>query len=268
MRRVCLAVLLLLPAVFAAPPPAPADERHECLIEPWALVELGARNTGVLEDLAVDRGDEVTEGQRIATLHSDVERAAVALAQKRAESTTQIELAEARAEFEKLSIERNETLFDREVISPRQMDESKAAYRIAELRVAEAELERWLAGLEYERALALQDLKTVRTPVSGVVVAINRSEGEYLAEGDHVASIAQIDPVRAEAFLPLEMLDRVKEGDEVRVFPQQPVGRELKGIVDVVDRVVEARSGTIGVRVRIQNPEKLTLAGLRCYLEF
>ncbi|HEX2138255.1 MAG TPA: efflux RND transporter periplasmic adaptor subunit [Woeseiaceae bacterium] len=264
--RVPFAVLLLLVVLLVAP--AAAGERHECLIEPWELVRLGARNTGVLEDVSVDRGDEVAKGETIASLSSEVERAAVALAQKKAESTTLIELAQARSEFEKLSIDRNATLFDRNVISPRQMDESKATYRIAELRVAEAQLERELAELEYHRALALHDLKTVRTPISGVVVEINRSEGEYLAEGDHVASIAQIDPVRAEAFLPLEMLGRVKEGDVVRVFPQEPVGRELKGVVDVVDRVVEARSGTIGIRVRVENPEKLTLAGLRCELEF
>jgi RND family efflux transporter MFP subunit len=268
MIRPCFAALALILLALARPVATSAAERYECLLEPWEIVKLGARSTGVLQDLRIDRGDAVDEGQEIASLNSEVENASVALAKAKAESTTQIELAEARAEFEKLSSERNEALFKRRVISSQQMDEAEATLRIAELRVNEAKLDRQLSELEYRRALALYDLKTIRTPIAGVVVSIDRTSGEYVAEGDHVATIAQIDPIRAEAYLPLDLLDRLSEGAKVRVFPQAPVGGELEGVIEVVDRIVEARSGTIGVRVRIQNPEKLTLAGLRCDLEF
>ena len=77
-----------------------------------------------------------------------------------------------------------------------------------------------------------------------------------------------IDPLRVEAFLPLERLPLLMEGAKVKIFPQEPVGGEFDGVIDVVDRVVDARSGTIGIRIRVENPQKLTLAGLRCNLQF
>lgn len=262
-------LIVALSMLFASLAPAPlaAGESYECLLEPWKVVRLGARSTGVLERLGVDRGDEVEAGQEVASLNSEVERAALALAEARAASTARIELAEARAELERIALERNETLFRRKVISSQQMDEARASYRIASLQVAEAQDERRLAELEERRARAIFDLKTIRTPISGIVVSVERTAGEYLSEGEPVAVIAQIDPIRAEAFLPLEALALVRPGDRVTVRPRPPVGGVYRGVVDVVDRVVEARSGTVGVRVRIDNPEKRTLAGVRCDLE-
>lgn len=268
MLRSCTRTLMLLVGVVLVPVAPFAGERHECLLEPWKVVRLGARSTGVLEQLLVDRGDELTKGQNVASLNSEVERASVTLAEARANSTVLIELAEARAELVGLSSLRNEALFKRKVISSQQMDEAKAANKIATLQVAGAKYEKMIAGLEHHRVLAIQDLKTIWTPINGIVISTNRTEGEYLSEGDHVATIAQIDPIRAEAFLPLEMLSLVKEGDVVRIYPRDPVGGEFKGVIDVVDRVVDARSGTVGIRVRIDNPEKLTLAGMRCDMEF
>ncbi len=268
MLRSCTRTLMLLVGVVLVPVAPFAGERHECLLEPWKVVRLGARSTGVLEQLLVDRGDEVTKGQNVASLNSEVERASAALAEARANSTVQVELAEARAELEGLSSLRNEALFKRKVISSQQMDEAKAANKIATLQVAGAEDGKMMAGLEYQRVLAFYDLKTIRTPIDGIVISTDRTEGEYLSEGEPVATIAQIDPIRAEAFLPLEMLSLVKEGDEVTIYPQDPVGGEFKGVIEVVDRVVDARSGTVGIRVRVDNPEKLTLAGMRCDMEF
>ena len=44
--------------------------------------------------------------------------------------------------------------------------------------------------------------------------------------------------------------------------------RDLCTGADTARLVVDARSGTIGIRIRVENPQKLTLAGLRCNLQF
>lgn len=244
----------------------PAKALEECLIQPWKTIEVGARSTGVLDRLLIDRGSDVIAGQNIASLDADLEVAAVELARAKAESDTGIELAQARADYEKLSVERNRALFERRVISSQQMDEAEATHRIALLQVQQAMDDKRLAALELARATTLQELKTVVSPADGVVVSTDRSVGEYLTEGDHVATIAIVDPLRAEAFLPLERLAGAEEGMKVRVYPQQPIGGELEGVIDVIDRVVDARSGTVGIRVRIENPEHKALGGLRCEL--
>jgi RND family efflux transporter MFP subunit len=246
----------------------PAVALDECLIEPWKVIQLGARSTGVLETLIIDRGEEVAAGQLVASLNSEIERASLELAEARAENGTLIALASARAEYEDVAAERNESLFKRKIISAQQIEEARATHRIAQLQVVQAEDEQKIARLELKRAQAIYDLKSIRSPIDGIVISTDRTEGEFLDDGDHVATIAMIDPLRVEAFLPLERLPLLEEGARVKIFPQEPVGGEFDGVIDVVDRVVDARSGTIGIRIRVENPEKLTLAGLRCNLQF
>ena len=256
-------VSLLLPFEVAK-----AEQRYECLIEPWKIVRVGARSTGILSALHIDRADTVTSGQEIARLNSEIEAASLRLAEERANSTIRIELAQARADYEKLVLARAQTLFERDVVSEQELDTALASFKVAELQVDEAAYQKDLAALERERAQALYDLRTIVSPLNGVVVSTDRALGEFLSDDDNVATIAQIDPLKVQAFLPLDMIGKVRVGDTVRVFPQVPAGGQYEGVVDVVDKVVDARSATIGIRVRLPNPEGLTLAGLRCELTF
>ena len=50
--------------------------------------------------------------------------------------------------------------------------------------------------------------------------------------------------------------------------PEEPVGGEYRAEIVVVDRVVDAASGTFGVRLTLPNPNNEVLAGLRCRVDF
>jgi multidrug efflux pump subunit AcrA (membrane-fusion protein) len=56
----------------------------DCLIGPHVVVAVSSPVEGVVETIAVDRGDLVGKGHVLATLESSVERASVALAAARA----------------------------------------------------------------------------------------------------------------------------------------------------------------------------------------
>jgi multidrug efflux pump subunit AcrA (membrane-fusion protein) len=74
------------------PMPAQAESiEYEGLIEPYMVVEVGSPVPGVLETVAVDRGEMVKEGQVLGRLQSDVEKANVELARARAEMEAPIE---------------------------------------------------------------------------------------------------------------------------------------------------------------------------------
>lgn len=263
-----VAVALGLVAVVGTAEAQSTEQLHECLIQPRAVVKIGSRSTGVLETLEVDRGVVVTKGQVIARLNSDIETASLKLAEERANSTIDIDLAEARRTYEESNLGRVQTLFDRNVTSAQELETARASYEIARLQVSAAEQAKIEAQLDFERAKAVFSLLTIRSPLEGIVMATGLSPGEYVGETSVIATIAEIDPLHVEAFLPLMMMDAVKVGDPVEVLPQEPVGGTLRGVIDVVDSVVDARSGTIGVRVKVDNPEKRTLAGLRCQIRF
>jgi RND family efflux transporter MFP subunit len=260
--------LLYLTFAMLMPAPAMAQGMDECLIEPWRVVRLAARTTGVLSSLSVDRGDTLSEGTVVASLNSEVEKASLALAQARAASTAALDLTQARVDFEEQNLLRAETLFSRKVSSNQQIDEARTTLRLAKLQVAQSESDRELAKLELARAQAIFDLKTVISPVDGIVMSVDRTVGEFLGDGDHIATLAVIDPLRAEVFLSLDHLTSVRLGMKVKVLPQLKEMGELEGVVEVVDRVIDARSGSFGVRIRLQNPELKTIAGMRCTADF
>jgi len=52
------------------------------------------------------------------------------------------------------------------------------------------------------------------------------------------------------------------------VYPEDPVGGRYDATVDVVDRVFDAASGTIGVRLNLRNPDYALPAGLKCQVRF
>jgi RND family efflux transporter MFP subunit len=246
--------------------PAAAEE-YDCLIAPWRVVELGTAAAGIIEEIGIDRGDRIDEGQVIARMDSAIEQSTAALARQRANSTTSVELAQAQFEFESGNLDRARTLNERGVLPDQEISQAEAAFEISRLRVSEAREDKNAAELELKRAETILERLVLRSPLDGVVMDVQSSVGEYVAQTDTVATIAMIDPLRVEAFLPLEVLGRIQEGDEVAILPQEPVGGRFIATLDVIDEVIDARSGTIGVRLRLDNPRQLTLAGLNCRME-
>lgn len=124
-----------------------------------------------------------------------------------------------------------------------------------------------LADLELRKSTAELARRIIRTPVSGVVIERALSTGEFVKQ-DPIMKIAQLDPLRVEAFAPVEMLGEIGTGMEVEVMPEAPVGGVYRAKVTVVDRVLDAASGTFGVRMELPNPDYQLPAGLRCKVRF
>jgi membrane fusion protein (multidrug efflux system) len=261
---VFLAAGLLAGAAFAQTPPRPVAPRFEspvvpirvlpqsgnagkqfgedmeCLVEPNLVTSLGSPVEGTLAEVLVDRGAVVSKGQVIARLHSKVEEATV-------------KLKAAQEEFGKRKVERNEELFKKQLISANEKDELETQTRIA--------------GLELAQQQQVLEQRTIRSPVSGVVVERLLAPGERVGDGK-IVKIAQIDPLNVEVIAPAELLGRVRTGmaGEVRFGALLP-GTHRASVV-VVDRVVDAASGTFGVRLRLPNPEGRIPAGIKCTVRF
>ena len=259
-----LAVLLILCAVPArAAEPLVVDG----LIEPHKVVEIGSSVAGVLETVDVERGDRVREGQMVAALKSGVEKATLALARARAELDAEISQKEEQLAFRIRRQTRFEQLYQSKAVPFEKMDEAETDRTLAELDLRQAEESRRIAELEMKRAAAILDQRTIRSPISGVVVERYMSPGEYI-EDKPIVKIAQIDPLNVEVILSVEHLGKIRQGSEARVFPQEPVGGSYRAKVTVVDKVVDAASGTFGVRLEMPNPRYRISAGIKCRVEF
>jgi multidrug efflux pump subunit AcrA (membrane-fusion protein) len=68
-----------------------------------------------------------------------------------------------------------------------------------------------------------------------------------------------------------QVLARLHSGVEratADVSPENPVGQVYKVKVTIVDRVIDAASGTFGVRLELPNPKYRLPAGLKCKVSF
>src|ERR1044071_8817739 len=128
---------------------------------------------------------------------------------------------------------------------------------------AQAELtNRHLADLELQRTAAEVSLRTIRSPINGVVVERFMSPGEFPKQ-EKILKLAQINPLRIEAYAPVSLLGKIAVGMEASVKMEDPVSGLHKAKVTIVDRVVDGASGTFGIRLELPNPDLKFPAGLK-----
>ena len=153
------------------------------------------------------------------------------------------------------------------VVSDLELDEVESARLLAEASLMQAEENRRLNALDLRRAEALLAQRTIESTLTGVVVRVILSPGEY-ADPPQILELAQIDPLRIEVFVPVSALGQIEVGMTGQVMPEQPIGGSYPAEVTVVDRVVDAASGTFGVRLELPNPDAVLSAGLKCRVRF
>lgn len=251
----------------SAPPPGlDAARPTDCLIEPSQVIRVNSGVEGVIETIFVERGDTVSRGQIVAQLKSDVDRAGAAASQARATNVHAVRAAESRAAYLNSVRQRSEQV--QQYLAKDTVEEAQSNARAAaEEHRAAAQTQR-VAQLEYVQSQRILAEKTVRSPVNGIVTERVMSVGEYRGpDASHILTIAQVDPLNVEVFAPIAQLSSIEVGDEVTIYPEEPVGGRYTARVKVIDRVFDAASGTFGMRLNLPNPGYKLPAGLRCRME-
>lgn len=230
-----------LPAPLPAVPERKSGSPWDCLVEPHMVVSVGSPVDGVLEEVMVDRGDSVRKGQVVAKLQSGVESAAV-------------ELTRAHIEFGKRKVERNEALHEKQLISTQEKDEMET-----EVRLREAELNRDLESLK---------LRTIVSPLDGVVIERKLAKGDLVrTDRSVVLKLAQVDPLNVEVVAPGEFFGSAKVGMFGTVTMRPLMPGTYKAKVVVVDRLIDGASGTFGIRLELPNPDNRIPAGMKCNVQ-
>ncbi|MBI5585086.1 MAG: biotin/lipoyl-binding protein, partial [Deltaproteobacteria bacterium] len=188
-------------------------------------VEIGFKIPGRVVERLVSEGEPIQKGQVLARIDSQdlaqeiaQRRAQVAAARatlaelttgSRPEEIAQAEATQARAEAEgdraRQEFERQQKLYQREVISTREFDQARTTFDGAEARIREAreaallvrkgprreKIDQGRAALEQaQEALALAETRmgyaTLASPLDGLVLADNVEPGEYVSPGTPV----------------------------------------------------------------------------------
>jgi RND family efflux transporter MFP subunit len=243
----------------------------DCVIEPKQILELRSPIEGLIERVNVDRGDFVKKGQELAVLDTSVDRAQAAIAKQRSEMVGAVKSGESRVDYSTKKAQRAEELHRQNYMSAQLRDEAATEKKLGEAELRDALDNRKLADLEHKRQLEIIRLKTIRSPVDGVVTERMQNPGELAEAGvgrKPMLKLAQIDTLYVEVLLPADAYGKVKQGAAVEVLPEIPAGTRHRATIKVIDSVLDAASGTFGVRLELPNRERKIPAGIRCQASF
>jgi RND family efflux transporter MFP subunit len=252
-----------LAASFLVPLATQAAQPLGCLIEPFRVSDVGSPVIGVIESTLVERGASVSAGQPLATLRSDVERQSVAVALTKAQAVGDLQAAEANALLARQKLVRAQDLADQQFISSQALEQARAEALVADNRLAQAREQRGVLAREHELAQAQLGLRTIRSPISGVIVDRYLSAGERVEE-KAIFRVAMVNPLRVEVVLPASFYATVREGMSFNVTPDFPGAPARGARVTLVDKVIDGASNTFRVRLELPNADFALPAGLRC----
>lgn len=261
----------LAPAVAAETAVRPIFEQDlDCLAEAHVRVKVSAAVSGLVDRILVDRGDRIAKGQVLAELESSIERAQLEVARSRARNTQPIEAARAKLEHAQAAAARLERLRQASPgsLTATQYDEAITGAKVAAFALRDAELTLEAARLEERRAEAMVAQRVVRSPIDGIVVERTMSAGEHRNEQSSIMTVAGIDPLHVEVFPPIALYGQIAVGHTAEVAFDEPIGARRRATVAVVDKVLDAASGTFGIRLIMPNPDPAIPGGVRCRIRF
>ena len=154
------------------------------------------------------------------------------------------------AKLDRQVLERDRTML--------QLEQAKRDSEIARLKMN-------LTESEIEMSKLLIKKTDVRAPMSGMVVAVERREGEWVEPSETIVRMVKVDRLRVEGFVSAEVAAQVRIGSPVEVkFSQKWLkDHTYKGKIVFVDPEANPVNSQIIVWAEIDNHENRLLPGLR-----
>jgi len=207
----------------AATGPIASYYKATATLEVEKEAEVLARVAGVVEQLLVEEGDVVQEGDPLLTIANDEYRFRV----DQAEAAT----ANLRARFERLEQMMAEQLATEEEFETARSD---------------------LASAEADEGLARLNLSytTVAAPFSGRVTQRLVDMGENLSVGSPVFVIADFNPLLARVHVPSREFNRLQRNQAVDLVLDSS-GARLTGHIKLISPIIDPASGTIKITVEV-----------------
>jgi RND family efflux transporter MFP subunit len=248
--------------------PALADKAElDCLVRPEKYIELSSPVDTTLKQMLVKIGDKITKGQPLVQLENSVEIAKLELAQQQAKSWSEVENRRVQLEYAKRNLKRVQDLYNKNSVSLFEKDKANTEFELAKIELIKAKENRKLAQLNLHKAEVELALRTLKSPIDGIVVDSYTHAGESVIDRT-IMKLAQIDPLRVEVIAPAQYFGLIHSGMNVDVFPEQPVNKSFKARVSVVDQLIDPASGSFTVRMILPNLGEGLVPGVNCRARF
>jgi len=255
-------LLLLCPAGVAL------GSSVEGFTEPFRKIDIAPPEPGTIARLAVKEGDRISKGEVLAAL--DCEHLVIAreMAKASMESHGRLDSAVAERDLRINRLAKLEELRTRGHASEEEVARAKTDAAIAEANLLAAQEQLRLDALEYQKSEAMIERRTMRSPIDGVVTRVFKEEREFVSvSSPTVLTVAQLNVLRITFSVPSVQAAELSSGQRVRLTFSE-TGETAFGKVELIAPVTDAESGTVRVKVLLENPQREYRCGVRCCLEF
>jgi membrane fusion protein (multidrug efflux system) len=186
--------------------------------KPPASARLAAPVSGILAKLTCSEGQRVELGAPLFQLDA---RAAAAEEQKASAASTSSKATLARlklaVDFAEREYDRAKRLKEEGISSDKDLAEADLKFKSAKEDLSEANAKAAEAGQAVQTAHVLRSLTTVRAPLSGTVVRIHLSPGEFVDAASVLADLIDLDRLVVAAMIPATELRFLKIGQPVEL---------------------------------------------------
>jgi len=235
-------------------------------IQPEKDIKISPYISGEVVELLVKEGDEVKAGDLLAKIDPEIyisafDQSAAALnTQKANEANARARLSQVTAQYEnaKLTFERQEKLYNQNVISQAEYDQAKSSFQVAKAQVDAANQdikasEYMVKSSEAAQKRAREDLSrtAIYAPNDGSVSKLNVEKGERVtgasqfSSGTEIMRIANLNEMEAQVEVNENDIVRVTLGDTALIEVDAYLNRKFKGVVTEI----ATSANTTGVSV-------------------
>ncbi|MBL8828337.1 MAG: efflux RND transporter periplasmic adaptor subunit [Planctomycetaceae bacterium] len=263
----CLLVLqLVVLSLLTLLGVARGETSIEGFTEPIRRIDLAAAEPGILVKLFVKEGESITIGQPLARLDREVHEISAKIAKRAKEQRGRLSAAQAELKQRAQRLERLRTIEPKRFASADEIARAETELSIAEANLLAAEEQIAIDTLEHEKARAILERRELRSPIDGVVIKLHREEREFVSViNPTVVTVVQLHPLQV--IFPVPTTTALKLAKEQQVSLRVPeLKQDAVGRIEMISPITEAESGTVRVKVLIDNAQGQYRAGMRCVL--
>jgi RND family efflux transporter MFP subunit len=204
---------------------------------------------GVIKKINFREGEKIKQGDLIASIDSRDVELRVSYAKAKFNS------AQAGYNSVQKQLEIHKKLYEAGAIIKSKMEQIELEVESARYQLETARSEEELASNEMRKTF----LYAIKDGVMGVRDA---EEGEFVTPQDKVAIVYEINDVYVEAGVVERDIEKVKLGQTAKIFVDAYPTVAFEGTVAYIFPVIEGKSRTLTVKIKVPNPNSLLLPGM------
>ena len=216
------------------------------------VARIGSSVTGRITKVLAFRGDEVKNGQTLATLNST----------ELANGQMQFLTAIADVDLKTRAVDRAKQLLAADVIGSAELQRRENELFGAQVAMKAARDQLRLMGMSpasiaaVVRTREINSVASVNATMSGSVIDRQINQGQVVQPADALYTVADLEHVWIEGEVPEQQAYLVEMGEEVRIeLPALP-GRQVTGKIIFISSTVNPETRTVQVRTDVLNPDR------------